>query len=374
MRRVFFLALYYGLSGYVVLRGFLVLPHLWLFQGAYLLICAWAVFGYFLFSYLKDWFYMPLINGLLAISSLWLPGVIYLFVGICLVDMGWLITPGSFHSLFSGRSWIIALGMIGTVGGVLLKGYFNALNVEIKKIELHIEKKCPLGSLRVVVASDIHAGGTIGKRRLSIILKKILSLDPDLILLPGDLLDGSKRVLEKEGIEHFFKSLSAGYGVYSCIGNHECFYDSDSLSSFLENCGIAVLRDETRRVDDFFYVVGRDDQAVEIIEGKAKRKTLREILKNCDRSKPILVMDHRPTAIDEAVREQVDLLVCGHTHQGQFWPINHIVDRLFPLSYGYRKIGLSHIVVTRGAGTWGPPVRVGQRSEIMLLHLFFHKE
>ncbi|TFE67699.1 metallophosphoesterase [Methylacidiphilum caldifontis] len=373
MKRGFFFALYYGLSGYVIFRGFLVLPHILFFQGFYLVICAWAVWGYFICSAIKERLHLPMLNGLMAFSSLWLPAVIYFFFGICLADGIWIVAPPSFHAFFAGRLWMIGLGEVGLVALILIKGYLNTLDIEVKKMELSIEKTCPLSSLRVVVASDIHAGGTIGKRRLSIIIKKILSLKPDLILLPGDLIDGSRRVLEKEGIDQFFKNLAAPFGVYSCIGNHECFYDSDSLSAFLENCGIAVLRDEQRKVDNFFYVIGRDDRAVEIIEGKRKRKTLKEILKESDRSKPLFVMDHRPTAIDEAVREQVDLLVCGHTHQGQFWPINYIVDRLFPLSYGYRKIGASHIIVTRGAGTWGPPVRVGQKSEIVFLQLFFKK-
>ncbi|MBW6414655.1 metallophosphoesterase [Candidatus Methylacidiphilum fumarolicum] len=352
-------------------RGFLLLPHHFVLQLVYLTIGAFVVFGYSLGSYLKSHYYPPGVNWIMSISSLWMPAVIYLFIGICLVDISRPWLPAPVRSFFVGREWMVGFGIVGAVSLMLIKGYVNTLNIELKKLELVIKKQSLHPFLRLVVASDIHAGGTIGKRRLSRIINKIQSLEPDLILLPGDLLDGSRTALEKEGIDKVFMSLSAPYGVYGCIGNHECFYGSDSLAAFLEKCGITILKDEIKEVDQFLYIVGRNDRAVEVLEGKEKRKPLKVILQGIDRSKAIFVMDHRPTAIEEAVENQVDLLVCGHTHQGQFWPINLIVKRIFAFSYGYQQIGSTHVIVTRGAGTWGPPVRVGQRSEVVLVEIRF---
>ena len=138
---------------------------------------------------------------------------------------------------------------------------------------------------------------------------------------------------------------------------------TEELSSLLRNEGIIVLRDEYKLVDNSFYVVGRDDVSISRI--KSKRKDLKDIINNVDKNKPIIVIDHNPSSMNESLESNIDLQVSGHTHKGQLAPFNLIVKGIFEDYYGYMKKNNFNIVVSSGYGTWGPPLRIGSRSEIV---------
>jgi predicted MPP superfamily phosphohydrolase len=98
---------------------------------------------------------------------------------------------------------------------------------------------------------------------------------------------------------------------------------------------------------------------------------LPELMALVDKKYPVILMDHQPFGLNEAVAESVDFQISGHTHYGQIWPLNYIVDRIYELAWGYKKIAGTHFYVSNGVGTWGPPVRVGNRPEIVNIRLNF---
>ena len=138
---------------------------------------------------------------------------------------------------------------------------------------------------------------------------------------------------------------------------------------YLEQHGIRVLRDSVVEVEGT-YIVGREDLSYNRASGR-QRKALPELTAQLDHSKPILMMDHQPFHLEQAEQAAVDLQLSGHTHHGQFWPINLITNRVYEVSWGYKKKSNTHVYVSCGAGTWGPPVRIGSTPEIMRIVMRF---
>ena len=133
---------------------------------------------------------------------------------------------------------------------------------------------------------------------------------------------------------------------------------------------IQMLRDSVVKIDDSFYLVGREDRSITSFAGK-KRKPLEELTKNLEKSLPIILMDHQPFHLEEAQQCGVDLQLSGHTHNGQLWPLNYLIDKIYDIGWGYKLIGKTHYYVSCGIGEWGPPVRTGSVPEIINIHLRF---
>ena len=129
-----------------------------------------------------------------------------------------------------------------------------------------------------------------------------------------------------------------------------------------------VLRDEIVSLPNGLQIVGREDRASRQFAGK-RRLSLDTLMTGVNPSLPVILMDHQPFHLEESTRAGVDLQLSGHTHHGQLWPFNHITSAIYELSHGYRRIGETHFYVSSGVGTWGPPVRLGNRPEIVLLTL-----
>ncbi|VVM07778.1 hypothetical protein MAMC_01820 [Methylacidimicrobium cyclopophantes] len=362
---------YLLLGLYVVLRGWIVVPASPLLRGIYLCLGAICVFGYPAARRWQERRPSRSADWAVLLSSLWIPSVLYLFLGITAWDLLRLF-PGAarLEASFLPR-WGSFAGLVILVAVMLLKGAINARKVAVQRLDLSVDPPAGLSSLppflKIAVASDLHIIGTFGEKRLARIVEAIQSIDPDLVLLPGDLVDAPAEVLERSGVGPRFRSLSASWGVFACLGNHEYYCGADEAAAFLEANGISVLRDRCVEVGGNLRIVGREDRAKMLLGDGRPRRPLSEILAKSDPRMPLIVLDHRPSALEEAAAAGADLVVCGHTHNGQFWPVNYIVSRLFPLPYGYERKGKTHIVVTRGAGTWGPPVRIGQSSEIFAI-------
>lgn len=366
---------YLILGFYVVLRGWAALPPSPALRGFYLCLAAACIFGYPAARRWQGKNPSSLADWAVLLSSLWIPAVAYLFFAITACDLLRLL-PGAVklqESLLP--PWGSALILVALVALLLLKGSINARRILVQKLELPVTASPPPAfgrtTLRIALASDLHITGTFGAKRLARIVEAIRTIESDLILLPGDLVDSSAVVLERAGVGPLFRSLCAPLGVFASLGNHEYYCGADGATAFLEKNGLTVLRDRSVEVGGFLRIAGREDQAKLVLGDGRPRLPLRKILEKTDPSMPLLVLDHRPSSLDEAADCGADLLVCGHTHGGQFWPVNHIVARLFPLPYGYEFRGKTHIVVTRGAGTWGPPIRIGHCSEVFCITLRF---
>lgn len=331
----------------------------------------------FIFGRILERYWLSLVSDVFVwIGSFWLAAMLYFFLTIVLLDIARIINHFfPFFSLLTKDylklKQIVALTTLSIVGITITLGYFNASYPRIKQLELDIAKTCSIRSLKIVMASDIHLGTIIGSKRFCKIVKKINTLEPDLVLLPGDIVDEDLGPVIKENLGEALKSIKSKYGIYAITGNHEYIGGVEAAYLYMSNHNVEVLRDSAVQVNNCLYLVGREDRSINQFAGK-KRKSLAELLDKVDINKPIILMDHQPFQLNEASENKVDLQLSGHTHHGQLWPFNYITKAIYQLSWGYLKLGNTHFYVSSGAGTWGPPVRTGNHPEIVQIKLNFN--
>jgi predicted MPP superfamily phosphohydrolase len=230
------------------------------------------------------------------------------------------------------------------------------------------EKPLPGGRLAVTLVSDIHTGSMVKKKHLDRLVQRVNGLEGDIILLAGDIIDRANMdCIDEYGAGNLGR-LSAPLGVWAVTGNHE--YIGGDLEEFrrrVEADGIRLLMDEGAPAGEALYVIGRKDRSA--ARWGDGRKSLGELTEGLDRSLPLIMMDHQPFNLEEAEAGGVDLQVSGHTHNGQIWPGPLIVKGLYENAYGLLYKGKTAVVVTSGFGTWGPPLRLGTRAEIVFIEV-----
>ena len=220
-------------------------------------------------------------------------------------------------------------------------------------------------SLKVVAISDIHLGYATNKTMLAGYVDMINAQRPDIVLIGGDLIDNSVAPLRYEHMEEELSKIYAPLGVYMVPGNHEYISGIEESEKFIAQTPIVLLRDSVAILPNQIQLIGRDDRH------NKGRKTLGQLTANLDKSKPVILLDHQPYDLEKTEEAGVDLQFSGHTHRGQVWPMNWIVDHLFELSYGIKKIGNSTIYVSSGLSLWGPPFRIGTDSEMVVFNITF---
>jgi len=197
-------------------------------------------------------------------------------------------------------------------------------------------------------------------------MREVNALKPDIILLPGDLFDDDIRPFLDQQIDQSLSKLQAPYGVHATLGNHDRHDGSlQQLIDTLTGSGIRVLYDEALTVDDRFTLVGRRDYS------DSGRLPLEDVMRRADGQKPVILLDHQPYELDVAERAGVDLVLSGHTHRGQVFPGSIITSLIYENDWGLLRRGEFHSIVTQGYGFWGPPIRLGTRSEIVLIEAEF---
>ncbi|HEY2420606.1 MAG TPA: metallophosphoesterase [Neobacillus sp.] len=252
---------------------------------------------------------------------------------------------------------------------IIIYGYglFNAYSPIIRKYDISIPKRDGNRStLSIAVASDMHFGRLSGVAHLKRLVKKVKSINPDLILLPGDIIDDELEPFIQKNMGSIMSELKAPLGVYGVLGNHE--YYGGQIPQFIEqmkNINIKIMMDEFLTIEDSFHLLGRKDKT-----DKA-RMTFEELLSGIDRSYPIIAMDHQPSEIKQAQENGIDVLFSGHTHRGQMAPNHFITRKMYELDWGYLKKEQLHTFVSSGFGFWGPPMRIGSRSEILQIEITF---
>jgi len=316
-------------------------------------------------------------DPLVWIGSFWLAAMAYFFLILLFIDLLRLINfvipyfPSIITNNPAQTRQVTVLSVFGIVTVTVLAGYLNARSPRIRTLDLTIPKNSHgLKSLNIAVASDIHLGTLVCKARLEEIVRDINALNPDLVLLPGDVVDEDLGPVIRQNLGETLRSIQSKYGVFAITGNHEYIGGVEAACRYLTEHGIVMLRDSSLEIAGSFTLVGREDRSLRQFEGK-RRKPLEEIMASIDKSLPIILMDHQPFGLDEAVKNGVDLQLSGHTHHGQLWPFNFITEKVYELSWGYLKKGNTHFYVSCGAGTWGPPVRTGNTPEIMNVRVRF---
>lgn len=303
--------------------------------------------------------------------------MLYFFLLILLVDIVRLtdiihpwMTKTFGDSLPSFRLWTL-YGAVTLVLLIIAIGHINAVWTRVSHYNISIEKEGGKRKhLRIVAASDIHMGTIIAQRRVGKLVRLINEQQPDVVLFAGDIVDEDLGPVIRRNLGRKLEKLVAKDGVYAITGNHEYIGGAEAAIMYLKNHGVKILRDSVVMIDSSYYIVGRDDKGSVRMSGH-KRKEIQDLLKDVDKSKPIILLDHQPFKLYEAADEGVDIQLSGHTHHGQLWPFNYLTKAIFEVSSGYLKKGNTNIIVSNGYGSWGPPVRIGNRPEIIVIDINF---
>ena len=274
----------------------------------------------------------------------------------------------------------------GTV--ILIYGMVHAQNTIVTKYDLTIEKNAgDLSGLKVVLIADLHLSVNSRLSTIERMVETINAEKPDVILIAGDIFTSSYRALkDPEKYADVLRRLETKDGVFAVYGNHDVeetlfggfpvtpvsrAFRTREMEQFFEKCGFTVLYDEMVSIaGGLVQVVGRID-GDKAGDGTALRKSPSEVLADVDNEKPVIVLQHEPREFSGLKESGADLVLCGHTHAGQIFPGNLIVPFFNENAYGYRKVSGLDTVVTSGIGYYGPPMRVGTNSEIMILDLHF---
>ncbi|MDY6969653.1 MAG: metallophosphoesterase [Spirochaetota bacterium] len=256
---------------------------------------------------------------------------------------------------------------------IIVIGYQNTMNLKVTELDLRINKDAGrLESLNIVMISDIHINALTTKKKLRNIIKLINEQSPDIVLFVGDIVDTQIDPFNKQNLGTLFLAINSKYGIFAVTGNHEYIGDHIKTINSLSKYGVTFLRDDVIKIENSFYLVGREDLSA-YRSLKKKRKSLKDLIVNNNKKYPILLMDHQPIDLDIASDNGIDLQMSGHTHNGQLFPFNLITDLLFELPWGYLKKGETHYYVSCGVGTAGIPLRTGSYPEIVNIKLIFNE-
>lgn len=314
---------------------------------------------------------------LIWIGSFWIAFMFYFLLTLLVIDLLRLINfivpffPAFITHNIEKTKRVTAAIVLILVAVTVIGGYINTKVIITKTYKMKINKNAgELKTLNVAMASDIHLGTIIGKSFLNKLVTEINKLNPDIILLAGDIIDEDLAAVIKNNVGEELIRLKSKYGVYAITGNHEYIGGVEDAYKYLVAHGVNVLRDEKIKIDNAFYLVGREDRSIRQFAGKQRRE-LKDLLSGVDKAFPVILMDHQPFGLNEAFENDIDLQLSGHTHYGQLWPINFIIERIYDLSWGYGINGNAHYYVSCGVGGWGPPVRTGSRPEIINFKIKF---
>jgi len=268
----------------------------------------------------------------------------------------------------AGRAAFAAV--IGLTAVMMTAGFFQARHVRVKTIDIAIDKAAgAFNGLNLVFLADLHVGPFLRTARLERIVEQINGLDPDLVLIAGDVYDEGLRPSELERLPLVLAKIRSRYGVFASPGNHEFFAGIRQSEAIFAKSGIAFLLDKAEFVAGSFTVAGRSTRSY--LGPDRRRVPLATILQGVDKSFPIFLLEHVPVHLEEAAAAGVDLQLSGHTHAGGVFPVTLINGLLYDIGYGYGRRNGLQVYVTAGVGVWAPPIRLGTTGEIVKMRVTF---
>ena len=248
-----------------------------------------------------------------------------------------------------------------------LYGYFEARDIRTERWML-TSPKIPqeTGRLKIVQISDVHLGLIVREERLKRILRQVKAENPDILVSTGDLVDG--QVCRLNGLEDLLKEFKPRYGKFAVTGNHEFFAGFENAKCFTENAGFTLLRGEGITVQGILNIAGVDDPSGKRY-GLAKDISEKILLSGLPQEKFTLFLKHRPI-VDKDAKGLFDLQLSGHIHKGQIFPFSIITWLYYPVNSGRMNLtDNAFLYVSRGAGTWGPPIRFLSPPEVAVIEL-----
>jgi len=373
------LVIYLSVNSYIFIRGLQAIPVEKFYRTPLIIVFWLLVLAYPLGRILIAYDFSSLGSVVIYIGSLWLGYMVYLLLSVFFLDI--LRTVNHFVPLFPEvirhnytQSKLIAFYAVNLIVFItVVFGFINAKYPVIKNVQVSVNKANASGkTLNIVAVSDIHLGTIISNSRVSRMVNLINSQNPDIVLLAGDVIDEDVAPVIKNNLGAELTKIKARYGVYAITGNHEYIGGVEPAAKYLSEHGINMLRDTAVLIDNSFYVIGREDLSKRSVNGGRGRKSLAELSAPLDKTKPVIMLDHQPFHLEDAENNGIDLQISGHTHHGQLWPFGLITNKVYEVSWGYKKRGNTNYYVSCGAGTWGPPIRTGNRPEIVNIKINFN--
>ena len=304
-------------------------------------------------------------------------GIVFLFTAASLaVDCCRIILSISSHILHTKKGVKITAKQAFYIPLTLsllisVAGAFEAWDIRIEKVTLTSEKiPASINSLRIVQISDVHLGLIVRHKRLQKILDAVQQADPDILVSTGDLVDG--QISKLAGLAEMLAEIKPRYGKYAVTGNHEFYAGLQDSLAFTRKAGFTILRNRGMGVTDYLNIAGVDDRAWRYSENPPVISE-KDMLGELDRKKFTLLLKHRPIVNRESLG-LFDLQLSGHTHKGQIFPFNLITLLYFPVHWGcLNPVDHCYLYVSRGSGTWGPPIRFLSPPEVTLIELVSDK-
>ena len=328
-------------------------------------------------------------------SNYWLGFFIYLFFFTLVTDILVLIFKlvkkirkkevqknPRLYAILSALVFLLSIGFTAY-------GLDHANKITTNSYEITVDKSCAgREDLNIVLVSDFHLGYSIGCDMMEQMVEKVNALEPDIIIMGGDIVDNEYEALDDpERLAEIISSMKSTYGTYGIYGNHDVSalliggfsvttpseqFRDPRVEEFVKDCGITMLEDEVVTIDDAFYLIGRLD-GERAGDGTSDRMTIEELTGDLDKSKPCIMLSHEPDEISENAANGMDIQLSGHTHAGQFFPLTLTMPFKWENYWGYKQVDQLHEFVSSGIGVYGPDMRVATDSEVMQIKVHFTK-
>ncbi len=369
------LTIYLALNYYIFIRGWQALPPASRNRSIYIAVFIFLSLSYVAGRIIESYWLGQPASFLIWTGSFWLGAMLYFILLLVLIDLVRLlhlvvpVIPSPWLKNIAHTKAVLFTGTIAAVFIIILSGHINTWYPRINRLEVDLEgSRSKMGAVNMVLVSDIHLGTLTSKNRIRKMVERINALDPDIILLAGDILDEDVGPVIHRDLGSSIRDLFAPLGVYGITGNHEYIGGVDEATDYLGSHGIHLIRDSVIRINDSFYLAGREDLVINRFTGRT-RKSVEELLGHTGDDLPVILLDHQPFGLEKSAAAGADLQLSGHTHHGQMWPLNFITGAIFSVSRGLGEIDGMKVYVSSGIGTWGPPMRIGNRPEIVLIRV-----
>lgn len=293
------------------------------------------------------------------------------------------------------HTFVVVRGVaaVALVACFSIYGVVHAQHVMTQEYDVDVAKESSLGdSYKIALISDLHIGYSVDNKLMSQMVDVINENHPDLVVIAGDIIDNEfYAIAEPDKIAKTLSRIQAKDGVYGVYGNHdveekliggftvykpEKIEVQNDVDRLMEAANVKMLQDEMVTIGDM-QLVGRIDGEKPnsvVLDAGQQRLSPEEWTAKLDKTKPIVFLDHEPDDLTEKAEAGVDMDLCGHTHDGQVFPGNLTINLFWDNAYGYKKFEQLHSIVSSGVGVWGPAMRVGTNSEVVILNVNFRED